>query len=276
MNNNEVSISDFISTFPLYREYTIYDTIIAHAKYGSLESETFDFYCAKCNGIKTFELIIDGHVRTFFDRTGNNVQRGYISNHYEGICKSCNTYKADFLIATSMKKLDGGRITHYDITHKKIGQYPAPRFTPNKIVDKYLTKEDKRNYNHAIDCLSRGLGMGALAYFRRLLENEIRRIIKDIAENGDENAMEIYNKYKNEKHLNTLIDNIFPHLPISLRDLGNNPIKFLYNEFSTGLHELSDEECIEKSNKINDLLGYVIEEIQRDKTTVKNIKNLMK
>ena len=50
----------------------------------------------------------------------------------------------------------------------------------------------------------------------------------------------MFEKHDSDSRISTIYENIFPHLPNSLKELGNNPIKLLYNQTSAGLHTLSE------------------------------------
>lgn len=124
-------------------------------------------------------------------------------------------------------------------------------------------------------CLSMGYGIAAYAYFRRIVENEIKRIIKDIGDSGNENVRELYQKFEVNQRMSDLVDGIYQHLPASLRELGQNPIKYLYSQLSEGLHNEPNDVCIEKSNNMQYVLSVVIEEISRDKTIFKTIRKII-
>lgn len=58
--------------------------------------------------------------------------------------------------------------------------------------------------------------------------------------------------------------------------LGDNPIKLLYNQTSNGLHSLTEEECLEKAQKILTLLEFVIKKINEEKSEIKELKDTIK
>ena len=65
--------------------------------------------------------------------------------------------------------------------------------------------------------------------------------------------------------MSNLIDSITAYIPQSLKGLGDNPIKLLYQQLSGGIHELPEETCLEKAKEIDTLLSYVIKRINSDK-----------
>ena len=120
-------------------------------------------------------------------------------------------------------------------------------------MKKYLNQEDQVNYRKALTCLSISYGIGSFAYFRRIIEKEIKRFIKDISELEFDEAYivkEAYENYQKDFQMSKLIDVLNRHLPTSLKELGDNPIRLLYEQLSGGIHEFSEEQCIEKSQSI--------------------------
>ena len=81
--------------------------------------------------------------------------------------------------------------------------------------------------------MENGYGIGALDYCRRVLETEIKKIVDNIAETSEDRKQKINQlkeKYKESRQLSHLYDEIYPFLPSSLKELGNNPISFLYQK----------------------------------------------
>jgi hypothetical protein len=162
---------------------------------------------------------------------------------------------------------------------RKIGQLPGFERTPEKDVFNYLIEEDKENYKKALANLSMSYGIGAYAYLRRIIENEIKRLVKDISELEYENVNQVkkaWTEYETNHNMTSLIDSINPFLPKSLKEIGDNPIKILYQQTSGGLHEFSEKECLEKARDIDQLLRYVIKNVSSLKFEYKAVKEAMK
>ena len=197
--------------------------------------------------------------------------------HIYGICQSCN-HKINFMLkATSDKKWDEIN-DGLNIYIQKVGQDPPYEISLNKTLEKYLTEEDQSNYKKALMNLSVSYGIGAFAYLRRVIENEIKRIIKDISElefEGVEYVRKAFSDYQSDFQMTKLIEVVNIHLPLTLRELGDNPIKLLYEQLSGGIHEFSEEECIEKANSIDTLLNYVIKKVNEEKYQLNDVKLAM-
>jgi len=76
--------------------------------------------------------------------------------------------------------------------------------------------------------------------------------------------------------MSKLINVVNKYLPKSLQELGDNPIRLLYEQLSGGIHEFSDEECINKSQSIDTLLRYVIRKVNEEKYQLEDVRNAMK
>ncbi len=198
--------------------------------------------------------------------------------HLIGRCQSCGA-EIDFLIrAYSDKSLDEIK-DGMNIFICKIGQFPPYEISPDKVVEKYLLKEDINNYKKALVNLSVSYGIGAFAYFRRIIENEIKRIIHDISLmdfEGVDKIKEALKSFEKDHQMANLIGIINEYLPISLTGLGDNPIRLLYEQLSGGIHDFSEEECLKKAEMIDMILTYVIKKVNEEKFQINGVKEAMK
>ncbi len=200
-----------------------------------------------------------------------------ITTRVYGVCQSCKT-KIDFLIKSTSDKRFEERGTGINIYIQKVGQFPPYEIEPEAVIQKYLTEEDIGNYKKALTTLSVSFGIGSYAYFRRIIENEIKRIIKDISElefEGADNVRSAYKVFESDHQMSKLIDVINKYLPTSLKELGDNPIKLLYEQLSGGIHQFSEEDCVEKAKHIDILLKFVIKKVNEEKYQISGVKEAM-
>jgi hypothetical protein len=198
--------------------------------------------------------------------------------HLEGICQSCGE-SITFSIRAYSDKSWIFRESGINIYIEKIGQYPPYEIVPDKNIEKYLLEEDLLNYRKALINLSVSYGIGAYAYFRRVIENEIKRLIDDISSiefDGVDKVIEALKQYDKDHQMSNLIDVISKFLPASLKELGDNPIRLLYDQLSLGIHKFSDEECLRKAEMIDIILTYIITKINEEKYLTKNVRNAMR
>ncbi len=271
-------ISDLLSIYPLYRKIKIEDEYLCP---NSLVGQTFSFHCDNCNDTRTFELNsfpmnATHNYNPMLPNWGLDIIHDHMKNlfwvqQYKGECKFCKIFHCDILINAFQVK--------QEFFLRKIGQYPPYSIKPNKVVSDYLAEEDRLNYEKALMCYSQSYGIGSYAYFRRIVENEIKRIITDISaleSIESKKIQESISKYEQNHQMATLIDEIYPFLPGSLKELGDNPLRVLYEQLSIGIHGLSEDECLEKASLLDTLLTFVIQKISEENSDVIGIKATLK
>lgn len=294
----KIEISNFLENWPLYKQFAL--PHIDNVNLFFLQGMTFKYLCQEENAMHTFELSIypETTLRSFAeDATFAGLRNFKFTHasprldtvvHFIGKCSSCKNYHVDFLM---MLELDGpipqsnaldkdGKVAmHPNFFLKKIGQFPPFEITPEKDVLDYLAPEDGRFYKKGLICYSQGYGIGAFAYYRRIIENEIRRMANDLSDLNYEGAIlikEALKKYDRDHQMTNLIAALNGNLPTSFNSLGDNPIKLLYEQLSGGLHEFSEQECLEKSHSIDIVLKFIIKKINEEKYQISGVIDAMK
>lgn len=286
--------ADFLTNKPLYyklkavEDLKAFDNTAYIDAYG-FKDKPFRFLCPEEQTEQTFktDLIESGYTRLSLLVRSNSDELPYsfdaktgrldLKVHVEGVCQSCKA-NIDFLIRSTSDREWSRRKEGMTIIIQKIGQFPSYEIGLNSALKKYLNEEDQSNYKKALICLSISYGIGAYAYLRRVIENEIKRIVQDIAEldfDGVEFVRAAYETFKADFQMSKLIDVINKHLPVSLKGLGDNPVRLLYEQLSGGIHEFTDEQCIEKAHHIDVLLNYVIKKINEEKYQLNDVKKAM-
>jgi hypothetical protein len=131
----------------------------------------------------------------------------------------------------------------------KVGQWPALSIEPSPEMTIALGAEDTELYKKGLIGFNFGHGIGAVAYFRRVLENKINALLDLIAEAArnakvaDEHLAEI-EAVKNSHRVEDKIDIASKILPAHLKPGGHNPLDKLYGPLSAGLHGESDDDCL--------------------------------
>jgi hypothetical protein len=154
---------------------------------------------------------------------------------------------------------------------RKIGQYPAPEAAgvklPKEISD-FLDDEGREFYRKGLKNLELEYGIGAIAYFKKMIETEIEKIVEAISNpySHDGNKIaEAIAAYKKDQQKSKLIEDITPYLPQSLKEHGANILLMLHDAASIGIHELTEKECIKKSKDIDTLFRYLIRKINAER-----------
>lgn len=188
---------------------------------------------------------------------------------FDCICAGCGKFHRAFLIKVS-DNLD------YLI---KVGQYPAPDISVDKALSKVLGKHEEL-FKKGLICEAQGYGIGAYAYYRRIVELTIDELLDDIYELVDSSGKAEYKEALDETKKTTIVAEkialVKDILPESLRPSGMNPLGALYEMLSAGIHEKSDEECIEIAGHIKAILTYFVKQVIRSKQEAKEFTESMK
>lgn len=131
-------------------------------------------------------------------------------------------------------------LIHFDknsLEIQKVGQFPSiADFHISKIrkYDKVISKENLKEFTKAIGLAANGVGIGSFVYLRRIFEGLIEEAHLNAKKNKDWDE-EKYSKNR----ITEKIELLKGQLPEFL--LKN---KSLYSILSTGIHELSEQECL--------------------------------
>jgi hypothetical protein len=279
---------------------SFYNRIITPYDFDGL---TFDYNCASEDKYTSFKLDLSNRaeIDTQFEMIAYGVPETCVKKgkldftfHLVGKCQSCNDYHVDFLINVftvdsipkewvnihaSIYRSDKDPKLSVPISIQKVGVNPEPKVDFNKIAMKFFDRESGNWYHKGLNAIANNYGIGSLAYFRRIIEKELMHIIKEIKELPDSHGLEIQillDEHDKHSSVSTIYENIYQHLPKSLKSLGKNPIKLLYNQTSEALHSMTEQEAMEKSKIILQLLEFVIIKINEEKSDIKDLKEAIK
>lgn len=111
-----------------------------------------------------------------------------------------------------------------------------------------------------------GLGIGAFTYYRRVVEHqkdELFDAVIKVAKRVGSPAEVVANleNAKNEIQFSKAIELAKDGIPESLRINGHNPLTLLHTATSRGLHNQSDEECLELATDIRLVLTEMADKV---------------
>lgn len=165
----------------------------------------------------------------------------------------------------------------------KIGEYPLfGQTTPARVIaiigpDKELFLKGRRS-----EVL--GLGIGAFAYYRRVVENQKDRIIDEIIKVAKMNDTTIslvprLEEAKSLKSFEKSVEMIKDSIPQSLFIREHNPLTLLHSALSKGLHQYDESVCLQAAKSIRLVLVELSERIgvvAKDQTELlDSIRNLL-
>jgi len=168
---------------------------------------------------------------------GNVVQ---LYNKYsEDIYKECNIKS---IIFKCQRYLDDISIfVFHDFNNSiivKVGQYPSVadiHIGQVKQYDKVLERPVLREFTKAIGLAANGVGIGSFVYLRRIFEKLIVDAFND-AKAGGNIDVEQFEKQRMDEKIKTL----HSYLPTFIVEHSS-----IYGILSKGIHELSEDECLE-------------------------------
>ncbi|MGJ8536325.1 MAG: hypothetical protein ACSHW2_04165 [Parasphingopyxis sp.] len=251
----------FLETYPLYRKFDC--TIAPQLNYVDKPQVNMD--CETCGDRRTFAMVneyFDGKEYTNSPSAGESVAAKYG-------CMSCRKFFRWFYL-----------IFNDDLTAvRKIGQFPAWSIKPNADVSNMLGAY--KNYLvKGLICESQSYGIGAFAYYRRIVEEVIDGLLNDIEGLISEADREVYaaalSDVKQTRVAAEKIDLVKDLLPSILRPDGMNPLALLHGILSEGLHSQTDEECLELAVEIREILTFLASQVAAASESSRNFSDRMR
>ncbi len=146
----------------------------------------------------------------------------------------------------------------------KIGQYPELEERVSETLSGSLGSTDQRLFKNALRMRNFNLGLAAVAYMRRVVENRMNDmldILREAAVAHNDVTPELqaaFDAIKAEKRFAVKIEFAGKLLPSSLRPAGKpNPMAVLHDLASDGIHARSDEECVQIFDRCRKTFEYV-------------------
>lgn len=120
-----------------------------------------------------------------------------------------------------------------------------------EALERMLDEDDLKSYKTAIRLRNFALGLGAVAYLRRIIENRMNDILDILYDAAREHkiAADVLGKLeaiKRDRRFSVKVDYAGDLLPDHLRPRGvPNPMGILHELASDGLHARTDEDCVD-------------------------------
>jgi hypothetical protein len=212
--------------------------------------------CHKCNSEQTFNAKEYRYV-------GSAVYQVVYS------CTSCHVFERIFLIFFNQERS----------FIMKVGQYPQWQPKINKNLAKLLHNHWD-NYSKGLACEQEGFGIGAFSYYRRIIEEIIDELLDSLADLFNDEEKEKYNEVlievKKEHIAEKKIEIAKDLLPASLRPNNINPLSILHSNLSAGLHNSSEEGCLEMAVMMRQALIFLVDQVIRHKEESKQFAAAIK
>jgi len=151
----------FLETYPLYRKFRV---DIGYYLLKDIPKPPIRMHCHDCDCLQTFNMSNQYYNNySYDDQCSEKVVRIVY------LCAACNKFQHFFLLQFA------------DDYVMKVGQYPPWEITPDKNLTELLG-EHRDYYKKGLVCESQGYGIGAYAYYRRIIEEIIDNLLNSIAD----------------------------------------------------------------------------------------------
>jgi hypothetical protein len=243
-----ITLQDFLASFGPNKLFVVKN--LARAMGGGFKpkynSEDVDLYCddERCQGVRAFE-----HVSGDFQLSPGDSYRFEFVDYR---CRNCRKTRKRY--ATAIRAEGAADATFVKGEAYKLGEFPAfgPP-TPARMLR--LIQEDRELFLIGRRAETQGMGIGAFAYYRRVVEAHKTRIfdrIIDVAKKlgGKDEAIAKLETDRDRWSFEASAEALKEIMPRELFIDGQNPLLLLHRGLSANLHERSDKECLELAETI--------------------------
>ncbi|MBI5215004.1 MAG: hypothetical protein HY960_04575 [Ignavibacteriae bacterium] len=266
IEESPVIINRFLESYPPGTEskVRVYVTSYKTSMSSGLEMPLGDLqlYCSseQCNGIRSFR----SETKSLYPK----VKESEIT-FLQYSCRNCLTNKKIFAVIFTLH--DNTSATIY-----KMGEVPVfgdP--TPTRLLS--LLGSEKDYFLKGRRAENQSLGIGAFAYYRRVVENQKNRILDEVIKvadltNAPTSLKEALKQAREEPQFSRAVESLKGAIPDSLLIEGHNPLTLLHQALSEGIHAQTDEECLDLAGTIRTVLSSFAErvgEIRREQSQLK-------
>ncbi len=259
-NNSDkrsVNLRELLETVPPYEWVDVLD-LAAFSNSRDISEPEIMAYCKSeiCQDFRYFDC---ERVYSYIDYDKITI----IGFYY--CCRHCKNGHKWFSLLT-VRGVAGG--TRGEVV--KLGEWPLfgdpipPRVITLVETNRELFLKGKRSEDQ-------GLGIGAFTYYRRVVENQWKIFLDEIIKvskhlKRPEGQIRILETAKTETQFNRAVESIKDAIPESLLiDGHHNPLTVLHQALSKGVHELSDEECLDRAKSIRLVLFELSERLSQAK-----------
>jgi hypothetical protein len=172
---------------------------------------------------------------------------------------------------------------HYADGHSlffKCGQWPAQETRIDPILRRSLGETDAGLLEKAQRCRNFSFGIAAVSYLRRVVEDRMGVFLDLLkAERIREWSVDELAEFELAKgswQFTRKLEYAAELLPPYLRPAGENPLARLHDLASDGLHNKSEDECIEIFDMCLAVLTYVFRELEIHRSSAEEYKAAMK
>jgi hypothetical protein len=138
--------------------------------------------------------------------------------------------------------------------------------TPARLIR--LFGKDRETFLKGRQCENHGLGIGAFVYYRRVVESHKDQILDEVIKvskkvGASSQMLNTLEAAKEEIQFSKALASVKDAIPQALLINGQNPLTLLHSALSVGLHDQTDETCLELAHDVRVVLIELAERLGR-------------
>ena len=239
-------IAEIFQSWPLYR------TLKYKGEFEGNFPKTIKLFCKSCKQETFWEI-----QPKFFYRSNAIDQVLYR-------CRNCGESIVQFLLKWDT---DAGMLM---TSLSKVGQFPPLEERINTELEEKLSANESNDielYRKALRCRNFNLGLAAVTYLRRVVENRMNDLLDLIAEliktyNLLPERVEELKTVKDSWRFADKVNYASDLLPSYLKPYGKNPIDNLHDIASDGIHNRPDDECLQVFDKARYVFEFLFRQLE--------------
>lgn len=254
-------LAAFLADWPLYRTYKYLGNLWLQnqrREYSFSFPNTLRLYCLEeeCKTTQVWEKksgpYLGGSSTVVDTFTGASFK-----------CRNCQRSEVHYFLHFNVNEIRG------EIT--KVGQWPPLGREPDPVVCSEWGRADVLLYRDAMTFRNANKGIAALPYLRRIIEKHIHDILDLLGDANQRKPIPGFDQAKlasvrNSHRFSEKLDFAREYLPTDLTPSGSpNPIGTLYELISDGLHERTEEECVDVFDRCRTAFEYIVKKLTEAK-----------
>ncbi|MFZ3214939.1 MAG: hypothetical protein WA192_02665 [Candidatus Acidiferrales bacterium] len=250
---------EFLESTPAYVERQfenlVYDMLAGGPGYlWGFPAPRIQLYCEVDDGVRWFDPSFD----KFECRRGETQFIKYT-------CRDCGQWAKVFALILNPDVESRPTV----LRAAKLGEYPPFGSHVAKRLQVMLSETDLELYRKGLRTEREGHGIGAAAYFRRVVENQWKALVVKLRVAAEKRGspletLEVFEKALAQPQFSTAVELLKDVIPAKLLILnGRNPLALLYRPLSMQIHDLSDEECLQQAADIRIVLNETFDNLSR-------------
>jgi hypothetical protein len=223
---------------------------------------------AQCDGVRRHQSV--GQDSLFVDD-----DQYYFFVDYK--CTDCQSLHKVFAVKAQWEEKTGTAWIYTKIYEEPPFGSPIP-----KRLSEVIGEENRNHFLKARRAIARGLGIGAYAYYRRIVENTKFDLVDSVlkvaeATNASSTQIDLLTQAQSERQFSKAVEMLreVSAIPAVLLIDGHNPLLLLHDLLSDGVHQFSDSECLERARDAEVILCEISNRMQMAVTERKEVKSAL-